>query len=116
MISISASVTRGSQLTIYALQSSRTPRPHAARVARGEGGCGAADRRDRTTLLHERTIDIETYDRHRDKLREELTLAQMDRTPPRSSRKWTLRASWRSQSAFYRARRTCGCPGSLSRK
>ena len=27
----------------------------------------------------ERTIDIDTYDRHRDKLREELTLAQMDR-------------------------------------
>jgi hypothetical protein len=27
----------------------------------------------------ERAIDIVTYDRHRDKLREELTLAQMDR-------------------------------------
>ena len=30
-------------------------------------------------FLYERTIDIDTYDRHRDKLREELTLAQMDR-------------------------------------
>ena len=30
-------------------------------------------------FLFERTIDIDTYDRHRDKLREELTLAQMDR-------------------------------------
>ena len=30
-------------------------------------------------FLYERTIDIERYDRHRDKLREELTLAQMDR-------------------------------------
>ena len=29
-------------------------------------------------FLFERTIDIETYDRHRDKLREELALAQMD--------------------------------------
>ena len=28
--------------------------------------------------LYERTIDIDTYDRHRDKLREELTLTQMD--------------------------------------
>jgi site-specific DNA recombinase len=30
-------------------------------------------------FLYERTIDIERYDRHRDKLREELTLLQMDR-------------------------------------
>ena len=30
-------------------------------------------------FLYERTIDIDTYDHHRDKLREELTLAQMDR-------------------------------------
>jgi hypothetical protein len=30
-------------------------------------------------FLFERTIDIDTSDRHRDKLREELTLAQMDR-------------------------------------
>ena len=30
-------------------------------------------------FLFERTIDIETYDRHRDKMREELTLVQMDR-------------------------------------
>jgi site-specific DNA recombinase len=30
-------------------------------------------------FLYERTIDIDTYDRQRDKLREELTLAQMDR-------------------------------------
>jgi Fe-S-cluster formation regulator IscX/YfhJ len=32
-------------------------------------------------FLFERTIDIDTYDRHRDKLREELTLVQMDRHP-----------------------------------
>ena len=30
-------------------------------------------------FLYERSIDIERYDRHRDKLREELTLVQMDR-------------------------------------
>src|SRR5439155_24920483 len=30
-------------------------------------------------FLYERSIDIDTYDRHRDKLREELTLVQMDR-------------------------------------
>jgi len=29
-------------------------------------------------LLFEQTIDIDTYDRHRDKLHEELTLVQMD--------------------------------------
>ena len=36
------------------------------------------DRLDQA-FLFERTIDIHTYDRHRDKLREELTIAQMDR-------------------------------------
>ena len=30
-------------------------------------------------FLYERTIDIDTYERHRDKMREEFTLAQMDR-------------------------------------
>jgi site-specific DNA recombinase len=36
------------------------------------------DRLDQA-FLFERSIDIDTYDRHRDKLREELTLIQMDR-------------------------------------
>jgi len=36
------------------------------------------DRLD-NAFLYERSIDIDTYDRHRDKLGEELTLAQMDR-------------------------------------
>jgi site-specific DNA recombinase len=36
------------------------------------------DRLDQA-FLFERSIDIDTYDRHRDKLREELTFAQMDR-------------------------------------
>jgi hypothetical protein len=30
-------------------------------------------------FLYERSIDIETYDRHADKLRQELTLAQIER-------------------------------------
>lgn len=33
----------------------------------------------RAKAVFERTIDIDTYDRHRDKLREELTLVQIDR-------------------------------------
>ena len=36
------------------------------------------DRSDEA-FLYARTIDIDTYDRHKDKLREELTLVQMDR-------------------------------------
>jgi hypothetical protein len=31
-------------------------------------------------FVFERTIDIETYDRHKDKLREELTLAKIEPT------------------------------------
>jgi hypothetical protein len=52
----------------------------------------------------------------RDRLREELTLAPMDRQRA-SSTSSTCRASWRSQSAFYGARRTCGCrpPSNRSR-
>ncbi len=36
------------------------------------------DRLDQA-FLFERSIDVDTYDRHRDRLREELTLAQLDR-------------------------------------
>src|SRR5262249_55746026 len=43
------------------------------------------DRLD-AAFLYERTIDIDTYDRHRDKLRGELTLAQMARRVPRAPR------------------------------
>jgi hypothetical protein len=39
-------------------------------------------------FLFERSIDIEQYDRHRDKLREELTLVQMDRHASEPKR-WT---------------------------
>jgi hypothetical protein len=41
------------------------------------------DRLDQA-FLSERSIDIDTYGRHRDKLREELTLAQKERATPRS--------------------------------
>jgi hypothetical protein len=38
------------------------------------------EKRDRLdeTFLFERSIDIDTYDRHADKLREELTLVRID--------------------------------------
>jgi hypothetical protein len=51
------------------------------------------DRLDQA-FLFERSIDMETCDRHRDKLREELTLTQMDR---------------HSAELEDRARRACGC-------
>jgi hypothetical protein len=65
------------------------------------------DRLDEAYLFAQ-TIDLKSYERQRDKLREELTLAQIDRHPS-PSKNSTYRASWRSQSAFYRARRICGC-------
>jgi hypothetical protein len=34
----------------------------------------------RRSIPFERSIDIETYDRHAEKLREELTLARIDRS------------------------------------
>ena len=60
-------------------------------------------------FLFERSIDIETYDRHAEKLREELTLARIDRGTQASSMNSTWRASSRSQNAFCRAPQTCGC-------
>jgi len=60
-------------------------------------------------FLFERSIDIETYDRHAEKLREELTLARIDRVTPASSKNSTWKASWRSQNASSRAPPTCGC-------
>jgi len=59
-------------------------------------------------FLFERSIDIDTYDRHAEKLREELTLARMDRHPG-SSMNLTWKASWRSQNAFCRAPQISGC-------
>jgi hypothetical protein len=59
-------------------------------------------------FLYSEAIDVTTYGRQRDRLREELTLAQIDQTTPRLSTNSTYRASWRSQNAFCRARQTCG--------
>jgi hypothetical protein len=55
-------------------------------------------------FLFERSIDIETYDRHAENLREELTLVRIDRHQA-NSKNSTWKASWRSQNAFCRARR-----------
>jgi hypothetical protein len=62
--------------------------------------------RDRVLFVWQQ-VTSDVKDRQRDRLREELTLAQIDATP-RPSRKSTWRESWRSQSAFYRAPRTSG--------
>ena len=59
-------------------------------------------------FLFERSIDIDIYDRHAEKLRQELTLLA-HRPTLRSSMNSTWKASWRSQSAFCRAPQTCGC-------
>src|SRR4029077_4499454 len=55
-------------------------------LARAERAAkGIQDKLDRLdeAFLFERSIDIETYDRHAEKLREELTLARKDRPPAR---------------------------------
>ena len=62
------------------------------------------DRLDEAFLFAQ-SIDIETYDRHKDKLRQELTLLEIDRHADMLE-KFDVDASWRSQNAFYRARRT----------
>jgi hypothetical protein len=58
-------------------------------------------------FLFQQSIDATSYERQRDRLREELTLAQI--TTPRRPTNSTYRASWRSQNAFCRAHQTCGC-------
>ncbi|HKB12149.1 MAG TPA: hypothetical protein VKD69_15920 [Vicinamibacterales bacterium] len=57
-------------------------------------------------FLFERSI--ETYDRHAEKLREELTLARIDRHSGQLENS-TWKASWRLQNAFYRAPPISGC-------
>jgi Recombinase zinc beta ribbon domain len=65
------------------------------------------DRLDEAFLYSE-SIDLTSYSRQRDKLREELTLAQIARATPKQSMNSTCRASWRSQNASCRAHQTCG--------
>ena len=59
-------------------------------------------------FLFDRSIDIETYDRHAEKLREELTLARIDRHSGQVD-ELDVKTSWRSQNGFCRARPICGC-------
>ena len=65
------------------------------------------DRLDEAFLYSE-SIDITSYGRQRDKLREELTLAQIDHHAEAVD-ELDVQASWHSQNAFCRARLTCGC-------
>ena len=59
----------------------RGGRSLARRFARRAAAKAIQDKLDRLdeAFLFERSIDIETYDRHAEKLREELTLARIDR-------------------------------------
>ena len=65
------------------------------------------DRLDEAFLYSE-SIDLTSYGRPRDKLREELTLAKIEQTTPKRSTNSTYREFWRSQNAFCRAHRNCG--------
>ena len=59
-------------------------------------------------FLFERSIDIETYDRHAEKLREELTLARIDRHSGQLD-ELDVEGIRRSQNGFYRAPPISGC-------
>jgi hypothetical protein len=65
------------------------------------------DRLD-NAFLYEQSIDVDTYDRHKERLNEELTVARMDRHATELE-EMDVGASWRSQNAFCRAPPTCGC-------
>ena len=69
---------------------------------------GKLDRLDEA-FLFDRSIEIETYDRHAEKLREELTLARIGRHSGQLDELDVKGTSWRSQNVFYRAPPTCGC-------
>ncbi|AMY10658.1 hypothetical protein LuPra_03897 [Luteitalea pratensis] len=64
------------------------------------------DRLDEAFLYAE-SIDLATYTRQRDKLREELTLSQIDHHTEAVDESMS-RVSWRSRSASCRAPRICG--------
>ena len=53
------------------------------------------------------TVDLGDDERQRDRLREELTLAQIDHHAEATD-ELDVRASWRSQNASCRAHQTCG--------
>lgn len=58
-------------------------------------------------FLFAQSIDATSYERQRDRLREELTLAQIDHHAEAVD-ELDVRASWRSRNAFCRAPQTCG--------
>jgi hypothetical protein len=58
---------------------------------------------------------MDTYGRHAEKLREELTLARIDFTPA-SPKNSTWKASWRLQNASCRVPPTSGCRLSLDQR
>jgi hypothetical protein len=60
-------------------------------------------------FLYAEAIDVTTYGRQRDKLREELTLAKIDHHAEAVDELDVKRASWPSQNAFWRGRQTCVC-------
>jgi hypothetical protein len=65
-------------------------------------------------FLFDRSIDIETYDRHAEKLREELTLARIDRHAGQLE-ELDVEGTWRLQNGFCLALPTSGCrPHSIS--
>lgn len=59
-------------------------------------------------FLFANSIDQSTYERQRDKVRQDLALAQIDRHAEQLE-EFDVEAFWRSLSAFCRGRRTCGC-------
>jgi len=59
-------------------------------------------------FLYSEAIDVTTYGRQRDKLREELTLAKLEHHTEAVD-ELDVQASWRSQNASCRVRQTCGC-------
>jgi hypothetical protein len=67
------------------------------------------DRLDEAFLFAQ-SIDIDTYDRHKDKdkMRQELTLLEIDGHSG-TSKNSTWKAFWHSQSASCLTPRTCGC-------
>jgi hypothetical protein len=58
-------------------------------------------------FLFAQSIDTTTYERQRDRLREELTFAHIDHHAEAVAEP-DIQGSWRSQNASYRAHRTCG--------
>ena len=79
----------------------------AVNVSKAELEGQKRDRLDEAFLFAQ-TVDGKSYERQRDRLREELTLAQIDHHTEAVDEPDYM-ASWRSQNASCRAHQTCGC-------